>query len=105
MRFEVSPLALRVFATHLTTLEADAERALVYSARTKPPASGFSAMVRFLNSVSEVQPAAEELFAHLHSLAEASGDELVAAARRYETLDSASAARLDARYPTEAAGS
>ncbi|MGG5260754.1 hypothetical protein [Phycicoccus avicenniae] len=100
MTFEVQPQALRQFAGKLDGLEADAGSAHTYASHTKPPASGFSAMVRFLNSCQEVEPTVKDFFTHLKTLSGGCGDEMVKTAREYERLDEAARARLDADYPS-----
>ncbi|MEO5609180.1 MAG: hypothetical protein ABIQ61_05710 [Ornithinibacter sp.] len=101
MSFEVRPAALRTLSRAMDDLDAASDTAAVYSANAQPPASGFSAMVRFLNSSADVRPACESFFEHLASITAASADELVAAATTYEELDAASSERLDARYPKD----
>lgn len=95
MSFHVEPRRLKNFAGDLDVVAAAARQADGYATYTHPKASGGSAFVRLLNSTAEVQPTAERFFAHLARIADHSADELVAAARYYETTDAQAAARAD----------
>lgn len=97
MAFDVRPASLKDFAGDLDVLSAAANEAQSYAAHTRPDASGGSAMVRLLNSTAEVRPTVEAFFEHLRRISDASADELVAAARRYEMTDAAAAAESDAQ--------
>lgn len=99
MSFKVVPKSVTTFGNALDALKTDSDTAKVYAAKTKPPASGVGAMVRLLNSCQEVRPAVEGFFGHLASISQSSGDELHAAAKKYESLDADARARLDAKYP------
>lgn len=95
MSFHVEPRRLKNLAGDLDVLAAAARQADGYATYTHPRASGGSAFVRLLNATAEVQPTAERFFAHLARIADRSADELVAAARYYETTDHTVAARAD----------
>ncbi|KGN31743.1 hypothetical protein N802_03435 [Knoellia sinensis KCTC 19936] len=99
MTFKVKPASVTKFGDALHDLRLDADQAKTYAAKTKPPASGFSAMVRFLNSCQEVKPAVEDFFGHLSKVSQASAKELRAAGKTYTALDQDARARLDAKYP------
>lgn len=98
MDFDVSPQSLRETARALDVLSRAAGEAAGYTAYTEPRASGGSAFVRLLNSTAEVRPAAQALFEHLERLAERSADELIAAARYYDTSDQEAVVRADRTY-------
>lgn len=98
MSFDVSPPALKTFASAMDTLSSASGEAVGYATYTSPEASGGSAIVRFLNSTADVQPKVEALFRHLRGLASASADEMVQVARDYEITDAASAAASDRTY-------
>ena len=100
MSFSVEPDALRDLARDLDELGTACSEAVSYAGFTRPNVSGGSAMVRLLNSTTDVKPTVEE-FRHLKSITEASADEVVATYRYYRDTDTQAAARVDSTYPTD----
>ncbi len=96
MGFEVDPSEVRLLGTRFDTIAAAATTAVGYADHTRPHASGLSAMVRFIEVISDVKPAIVEFFTHLESIATESADELIAAAGLYERTDGATASEFPA---------